>query len=162
VSKPQAPAHAAKPAPSTAKKHAAAPAHKAHKPAAKPAKPAHAPVKAPGQAARPKLPTGVSATILPVVRALGQNHVVVLFFSQSGSADDALTGAGVQSLKGRKDVAVFNAGIEQLAAYRPILSNVGVSQVPAVVIVRPGRKAQLLEGFIDKDSLRQAVADALR
>jgi len=146
-----------------AKKHPAAPAHKApahkapvHKPAPKPAAPAA------GQAATTKLPTGVSPSILPVVRALGRHEVVVLFFSQSGSADDSMTRAGIQALSSMKGVAVFNAGIAQLAAYRPILSNVGISQVPAVVVVRPGQKAQLLQGFTDPGSLRQAVADALQ
>jgi hypothetical protein len=155
----QAPAHTVKkvhhPArPSshaTVKSHPKAPVHKvAPKPAAAPPK------------AATKLPTGVSATILPVVQALAKNHVVVLFFSQSGAADDSLTRSGVQALKGMKGVAVFNAGIDQLAAYRPILANVGVTQVPAVIIVRPGQKAQLLQGFADKGSLRQAVADALQ
>ena len=161
AAKPQpapAPAQAAKPkahkaAPATAGKHPAKP-HRAAtpKPAAKPAKPATA----------IKLPAGVSPRILPVVRALGQDQVVVLFFSQKDSADDSATRAAVDGVKGMKGVAVFNAGIDQLAMYRPILANVGVSQVPAVVVVRPGRKAQLLEGFIDKSSLRQAVADAQR
>src|SRR5436189_8178 len=108
------------------------------------------------------VPRPVLLALLPVVRALGQDQVVVLFFSQDGSADDSATRAAVNGVKGMKGVAVFNAGIDELASYRPILTNVGVSQVPAVVVVRPGRKAQLLEGFIDKSSLRQAVADALR
>lgn len=161
AAKPQpapAPAQAAKPkahkaAPAKARKHAAQPRHAAKpKQAAKSAKPAPA----------TKLPVGVSPRILPVVRALGQDQVVVLFFSQTNSADDSATRAAVNGVKGMKGVAVFNAGIDQLATYRPILANVGVSQVPAVVVVRPGRQAQLLEGFIDKSSLRQAVADALR
>src|SRR2546423_8306009 len=162
VTKPTpAPAHASKPKVHKAvgaKKHAAVPHHKApaHEVAPKPAPPAA------GHAATKRLPTGVSPSVLPVVRALGKNEVVVLFFSQSGSADDSMTRAGVQALKGMKGVAVFNAGIAQLAAYRPILANVGISQVPAVIIVRPGHKAQLLEGFTDQGSLRQAVADALR
>lgn len=163
AAKPQpvhAPAPAAKP-----KAHKVAPAAPAAK---KPAtKQRHAakpqPVKkSAGKVAVTKLPAGVSPRILPVVRALGQDQVVVLFFSQSGSADDSATRDAVRGVEGMKRVAVFNAGIDQLAMYRPILANVGVSQVPAVVVVRPGRQAQLLEGFIDKSSLRQAVADALR
>jgi hypothetical protein len=141
--------------PATASKHPVAPRH-----AAKP-KPAVAKSVAKTPAIT-KLPPGVSPTILPVVRALGQNQVVVLFFSQKDSADDSATSAAVNGVKGMKGVAVFNAGIDQLAMYRPILANVGVSQVPAVVVVRPGHQAQLLEGFIDKSSLRQAVADALQ
>jgi hypothetical protein len=148
VAKPKA--HKAVPA----TKHAAKPQH-ARKPKATTKKSA-APV------AVTKLPPGVSPRILPVVHALGQDQVVVLFFSQDGSADDSATRSAVNGVRGMKGVAVFNAGIDELAMYRPILANVGVSQVPAVVVVRPGRQAQLLEGFIDKSSLRQAVADALR
>jgi hypothetical protein len=161
ATKPQpapAPAHAATPkahkaVPAPVRKHSAAQRHAAK------AKPAAKPVKTP---AITKLPAGVSPRILPVVRALGQDQVVVLLFSQNDSADDSATRAAVNGVKGMKGVAVFNAGIDQLALYRPILANVGVSQVPAVVVVRPGHQAQLLEGFIDKSSLRQAVADALQ
>jgi hypothetical protein len=160
ATKPQ-PVHAAVPAvkPKAHKSATAAkrPATK-QRPAAKP----HPAKKSAGPVAITKLPAGVSPRILPVVRALGQDQVVVLFFSQSGSADDSATRDAVRGVAGMKRVAVFNAGIDQLAMYRPILANVGVSQVPAVVVVRPGRQAQLLEGFIDKSSLRQAVADALR
>ena len=160
ATKPQ-PAHAPVPA-AKPKAHKSAPA--ATRPATKQrhaAKP-HPAKKSAGPVAITKLPTGVSPRILPVVRALGQDQVVVLFFSQSGSADASATRDAVRGVDGMKRVAVFNAGIDQLAMYRPILANVGVSQVPAVVVVRPGRQAQLLEGFIDKSSLRQAVADALR
>jgi hypothetical protein len=152
----QAPAQVATP-----KAHKAAPARKhPAKQHARKAKPATKKSAAP--VAVTKLPPGVSPRILPVVRALGQDQVVVLFFSQDGSADDTATRSAVNGVRGMKGVAVFNAGIDELAMYRPILANVGVSQVPAVVVVRPGRQAQLLEGFIDKSSLRQAVADALR
>lgn len=164
IAKPQ-PTHTQAPV-ATPKAHKAAPAkkHVAKKHVAPShAKPAATPAAKPaGQAAITKLPSGVSPRIMPVVKALGRDEVVVLFFSQAGSADDAATRAAVRGVDGVKGVAVFNAGIDQLPLYRPILANVGVSQVPAVVVVRPGRKAQLLEGFIDKSSLRQAVADALR
>jgi hypothetical protein len=160
ATKPQpvhAPVPAAKPKAHKSAPAAKRPATKQH-PAAKPQ-----PVKkSAGPVAITKLPVGVSPRILPVVRALGQDQVVVLFFSQNGSADDSATRDAVRGVQGMKRVAVFTAGIDQLAMYRPILANVGVSQVPAVVVVRPGRQAQLLEGFIDKSSLRQAVADALR
>ena len=49
-----------------------------------------------------------------------------------------------------------------LELYRPILSGAGVSQVPALVVAKSGKKAHLLQGFIDARTLRQAVADARR
>jgi hypothetical protein len=166
VTAPTSPATKPQPAPTpapsaTPKAHKATPAPK-HSAKAQAHKPKPATKKSAAPVAITKLPPGVSPRILPVVRALGQDQVVVLFFSQDGSADDSATRTAVNGVKGMKGVAVFNAGIGDLALYRPILANVGVSQVPAVVVVRPGRQAQLLEGFIDKSSLRQAVADALR
>src|SRR5690242_12190275 len=86
VVKPQ-PAHAPAPV-GTPKAHKAVPAHKqaakkhVAKPHVKAAKPAAA--KPAGQPAVTKLPSGVSQRILPVVKALGRDQVVVMFFSQSG------------------------------------------------------------------------------
>jgi hypothetical protein len=113
-------------------------------------------------ARKPDAPDGTPAEILPVVKALGRDQVVVLLFTRAGAADDTGTRRAVASVRGMRGVAVHVAGVEQLASYRPILSGVGVSQVPAVVIVRPGHQAKLVEGYIDERSLRQRVADALR
>ncbi|MBV9212019.1 MAG: hypothetical protein JOZ25_00025 [Actinobacteria bacterium] len=95
-------------------------------------------------------------------KALGSGKVVVLFFTRPGTADDSATAAAVHSLKGMKRVAVFDASLDRIAQYRPIIANVGVTQVPAVVVVRPGQRAVLFQGFVDAGTLRQNVADALR
>jgi hypothetical protein len=109
-------------------------------------------------------PETQSSKALPAARALADDKVVVLFISRGGAADDTATRAAVESLKrahgGR--VAVFTDGIQNLPAYQPLLAGVGVSQVPSVVIVRPERRARLLEGYVDEASLRQHVTDALR
>ena len=115
-----------------------------------------------GEEARPK--TQDSSPVLPAARALADDKVVVLFISRGGAADDTATRAAVESLDeafgGR--VAVFTDGIQNLPAYQPLLAGVGVSQVPSVVIVRPERRARLIEGYVDEASLRQHVTDALR
>jgi hypothetical protein len=95
-------------------------------------------------------------------QALSQGKVVVFFFSKEGPADDVGARAAVRSLRGMSRVEIFDAGLEEVAAYRPMLSNVGISQVPSTVIVRPGKKAVLIQGFVDAGTLRQNVADALR
>jgi hypothetical protein len=41
-----------------------------------------------------------------------------------------------------------------------MLSQLEITQVPAVAIVRPGKRAVLLQGFVDAGTLRQNVADA--
>ena len=95
-------------------------------------------------------------------KALGQGKVVVFFFTRPGTPDDSATAAAVRSLHGMKNVAVFKANLSDIATYRPMLQNVGISEVPAVVVVRPGQRAVLFQGYVDGGTLRQNVADALR
>jgi hypothetical protein len=102
------------------------------------------------------------ADLAAVTRALGQKDVVVLFFSRPGAADDTRARSAVRTLYGVHGVQVFAPNFKYLDDYRPILAGVGVSQVPAIAIVKPGHKAQLIEGFVDQKSLRQQVEDALR
>jgi hypothetical protein len=94
--------------------------------------------------------------------ALARGDVAIFFFTRAGSADDAGTQRSVKALHGIKRVSIFRAGLGDLATFRSIVSGAGVSQVPSVVIVKSGEKAQLLEGFVDPKTLRQAVADARR
>ena len=49
-----------------------------------------------------------------------------------------------------EDRFVFSPAFEDLSDYRPILAGTGVSQVPAIAIVKPGNKAVLVEGWIDR------------
>jgi hypothetical protein len=102
------------------------------------------------------------AELVSVARALGQDDVVVLFFSRPGAADDTGARSAVRKLDGIKGVQVFTPNFDDLDNYRPILAGVGVAQVPAIVIAKPGHKAQLVEGFVDRKSLRQQVEDSLR
>jgi hypothetical protein len=135
---------------------------------ATPAKPVEKPAQKPEATARPKLTKAQvaekksAAEIISVAKALGQNDVVLLFFSRPGAADDTGAEQAVSHLRGTKGLQIFSPNFEDLDDYRPILAGVGVAQVPAIVIVKPGHKAQLLEGFVDRKSLRQQVEDSLR
>ena len=102
------------------------------------------------------------ARLATIGKALGQKDVVVLFFSRPGAADDTGAESAIKALKGAKGVQVFSPRFEDLDNYRPVLAGVGVSQVPAIVIVEPGKKAQLIEGYVDSKSLRQQVEDTRR
>jgi hypothetical protein len=132
--------------------------HKAsgHKAAAKPGKP---PV---GGAGKAPLEAGVDGRVLDAARALGEDKAVVFFFSKPGAADDVGARVAMKSLRGMDRVEIFDARLDELATYRPMLASVGISQIPSTVIVRPGKKAILLQGFVDAGTLRQNVADALR
>jgi hypothetical protein len=137
--------------------------------AAAPAKPAErAGSKADAKADAPKLSKAQraelksKAELARVSAALGKKDVVVLFFSRPGAADDTGARSAVRELRGMHGVKVFKPNFDDLEDYRPILAGVGVAQVPAIVIAKPGRKAQLVEGFVDRKSLRQQVEDSLR
>jgi hypothetical protein len=149
------------PAPA-ARAHKAAPAK--NEPTVQKAAPATTPAPAQTKPATPVKPT-VSpqvARTLPAIKALARGDVVVFFFTRPGPADDTGTRAAVHSLKGEKGVSVFTVGLNQLETFGPVLNGAGVSQVPAVVVVRAGQKGRLLQGFIDSGTLHQTVADARR
>jgi hypothetical protein len=123
-----------------------------------------APTKAHRQAAKPAdaKPADPRETAIAVTKALGEGDAVVFFFTHHGAADDQRTRQAVATLRGRKHVMVVKAGLAQLADYRPVLAGAGVSQVPSIVIVHADKPARLLEGYVDRGTLRQNVADALR
>jgi hypothetical protein len=144
--------------PAKESKHGRAQAHKAqaHKAAAKPSG------SAAGGAGKAPATGGVEGRVLAAAKALGEDKAVVFFFSKPGAADDVGARVAMKSLRGMDRVEIFDATLGELAAYRPMLENVGISQIPSTVIVRPGKKAILLQGFVDAGTLRQNVADALR
>lgn len=116
------------------------------------------------KAPAPARPVPVAGVPAPVLAALGERKLVVLLFSQAIGADDAATRAAVRALERSPDpgVAVFGADVGELPRYRPLLRDVGITQVPAVVLVDSRRRARLLEGYLDEGSLRQHVADLRR
>jgi hypothetical protein len=137
----------------------ATPASKHHAAPATAAKPQAA--TKPQVVAKPTVSPEV-AKVLPAIKALARGDVVVFFFTHPGSADDTGTASAVKSLAHETGVSVFTVGLGEIETYRPVLSGAGVSQVPAVVVVRAGQKARLIQGFVDSATLRQTVADARR
>lgn len=110
-------------------------------------------------------PGAAAGLPLEVAAALGGDKVVVIVFTQDGSADDAGVRDAVRGLKRKirsPRVKIFDDTIANIADYRLVVSTLGVSQTPSVVVMRGDRAPRLLEGFIDEGSLRQHVADALR
>jgi hypothetical protein len=104
-----------------------------------------------------------------VETALERDRVAVIVLYQPGAADDEATLGAVRSLeevsaeqgKSRGGVEVFTDRLTNAGDYLGVTAALGVSQAPAVAIVRPAGEARLLEGFQDGNSLRQHVADAL-
>jgi hypothetical protein len=143
--------------------HKAAPQHKQVQPTAKPETKQAAPATPAPKPATPAKPVSPEvAKTLPAIKALGRGDVVVFFFTHAGPADDTGARYAVNALRGEKGVSVFKADFKDLETYRPVLAGAGVSQVPAIVVVRAGQKGRLVQGFVDARTLRQTVADARR
>ncbi len=126
-------------------------------------------------AAAPAAPQTVSPDALipgrglprPVVDAWKRGDTVVLLLVRPAGIDDRLVRDSVQSLSGDSGLAVFVARANKVARYSRITQGVGVTQVPALVIVRPKRvsgsvpEAQVAYGFRDAQGVIQAVHDAV-
>jgi hypothetical protein len=103
----------------------------------------------------------------PVIDAWKRGDTVVLLIARGGGIDDRLVSSSVASLSGDSGVALFTARANRIARYSRITQGVGVSQVPALVVVRPKRvsgavpEAQVTYGFRDSQGVVQAVHDAV-
>jgi hypothetical protein len=103
----------------------------------------------------------------PVVRAWKSGDAIVLLVVRGGGIDDRLVRGSVQSLSGDAGVSVFVTRAKDVARYSRITQGVGVTQTPALVVVRPRREsgsvpeAQVSYGFRNSQSVVQAVDDAL-
>jgi len=102
-----------------------------------------------------------------VITAWKRGDTVVLLLVRRGGIDDRLVQSSVRSLSADSRLAVFVARANKIARYSRITQGVGVSQVPALVIVRPKRvsgavpEAQVSYGFRDSQAVVQSVHDAL-
>jgi hypothetical protein len=92
---------------------------------------------------------------------------VVLLVVRQGGIDDRLVRNSVRSLSSDGGVSVFVTRANHVARYSRITQGVGVSQAPALVVVRPKRvsgsvpEAQVDYGFRDAQGVVQAVHDAV-
>lgn len=118
------------------------------------------------KAAKPAPPPTPKLHDVPpaVANALASGKVVVLLFTEGGAADDVETAQHFRALGqlgGR--VRPFRAGIKDVGRYAGIVADIGLSQAPSVVIVRPDLKVvPPIEGYVDTQYLLQRVKDQLR
>jgi hypothetical protein len=98
-----------------------------------------------------------------VADALAAGKVIVLLFTEKGAADDQATARHFSSLSQLGDgVRTFRAGISEVGRYAGIVSELGVTQAPSIVIVRPDLRAvPPIEGYMDSQYLLQRVKDQL-
>jgi hypothetical protein len=101
-----------------------------------------------------------------VVDAWKRGDTVVLLIARQGGVDDRLVRGSVRLLSG-PGTTVFVTKANKVARYSRITQGVGVSQAPALVVVRPKRlsgsapEAQVAYGFRNAQGVVQAVHDAV-
>ena len=121
---------------------------------------------APAEPAEPKQPAVEAGPGLPseVARALNDEKVVVLFFYEPAASDDQATRAAIRAVRQAgtgADVALFQDTVARISDYRRVVSSLGISQSPAMVVIDNDRKARLFQGFLDSGTIRQTIRDAL-
>jgi hypothetical protein len=103
----------------------------------------------------------------PFIDAWKHGQAVVLLIVRNHGIDDQLISHSVRDLSGDQSLTVFVVHANRVARYSRITQGVGVSQVPALVVVRPRRvsgsvpEAQVAYGFRDSQTVVQYVHDAL-
>jgi hypothetical protein len=102
----------------------------------------------------------------PVYDAWKAGDTVVLLFVHDGGIDDKLAADATDRLASLPNVATFIVAASKISRYAAITEGVGVSRVPALVVVRPKRlheavpTASVSYGFQSGESVVQAVIDA--
>ena len=103
----------------------------------------------------------------PVIDAWKQGKAVVLLVVRNHGIDDRMVSRSVRSLSSDSRLSVFVVHANRVARYSRITQGVGVSQAPALVVVRPRKvsgsvpEAQVADGFRDSQTVVQYVHDAL-
>lgn len=101
-----------------------------------------------------------------VLADYNDGKTIVLLIVRAGGIDDRMVKGAVETLRGDSKLAVYVTRASGIARYSRITQGVGVSQVPALVVVSPrsvggGSPAASVEyGFRAPESVVQAVRDA--
>lgn len=98
-----------------------------------------------------------------VARALDAKKTVVILFWNKGGVDDRSVKNSVDQLPRRGgSTAVFTDTVANLSRYTRITAAASVTQTPALVVVNPKGKAEVLSGYYDFQTLRTYVRSAAR
>jgi hypothetical protein len=98
---------------------------------------------------------------LKAARAVAQHRMVVVFFGDPQATDDRAVASAVRALdRDTRDVVVLSDHVGSVDKYGSMVEDLGISQTPAVVLIDRSGQARLIEGYVDSETLLQAVADA--
>ncbi len=93
-------------------------------------------------------------------RAVKAHKKVVIFFRNPQGLDDRAVARSVRALERGSPAVVLTDHVDAVERYGKLVEDLGVSQTPSLVLIDSTGDARLIEGFIDSNSLTQAVADA--
>ena len=93
-------------------------------------------------------------------RAVHKHKKVVILFRNPRGLDDRAMAPVLRSVDQRTQALVLSDDVAAVERYGKLVEDLGVSQTPSIVIIDRSGKARLIEGYVDSDTLTQAVADA--
>ncbi|WDT92898.1 hypothetical protein JDY09_05725 [Thermoleophilum album] len=96
------------------------------------------------------------------LRSIERGRTVVLFFYDPRGIEDSDVAAAVRAVERSGLAPVVRARSTRIDDYAQVLGKIEINQVPAVVIVGRDRKARVVEGYIDPETLVQEVRDSRR
>ena len=97
-----------------------------------------------------------------VKHALDAHKVVVILFWNRRAVDDRSVKRSLDSLPHRKAVAVFTDSVRHLSRYTRITAAASVTSTPALVVVSRKGQAEVINGYLDRQTVGQYVLNALR
>jgi hypothetical protein len=126
--------------------------------AAAPKAPAKA--KTPVTVATPKSDVDPSDRLLAF---LAKGKTLVILFEGKGADDKAARKAVHRTAKGDpKHVVSAYIPISEVGNYEALTSDINILAAPSILVIGTDHKATLLSGYVDVQSVRQAVGDARR
>ena len=93
-------------------------------------------------------------------RAVADGKKVAILFQNPDGLDDRAMRGVMRQLDARTRAVVLTDDVDAVDRYGSMVEDLGVSQTPAVVLIDSRGEARLIEGYVDTDTLAQAVADA--
>ena len=98
-----------------------------------------------------------------VLKAIADRKVVALLFWSPKSVDDQHVRKALRGIDRHDGKVMAHAThIKRIASYQQITRGANVEQSPTIVVIDRNRSVQTLVGYVDRTTIDQAVADALR
>jgi hypothetical protein len=93
-------------------------------------------------------------------RAIKAHKKVVIFFHNPQGIDDRLMQRVLREVAGRTQAVVLSDHVDAVDRYGKMVEQLAITQTPAVVLIDRAGQARLIEGYVDAETLAQAVSDA--